>query len=185
MTPEELARLMAERIAETNDRLAALNAARSSGAATTAEWVDAVRVELKNTYIQLAELGKGGRDLMTAQDWGRVGGDLADQYKYLQNFAVEIEGGNLTDGYIESRLAMYGEATKEAYWGSWGSNVDSEAFADLPLLTQQPGDGGTQCLTNCNCTLTTEEDGVHWNLNDGEHCPDCEALANGGPYRLS
>ena len=98
MSPDELALLIEKRIAETNERLSAFNAARSSGSATTNEWLEAVRVELKNTYIQFAELGKGGRDLITAQDWGRIGGDLADQYKFLQGFAQEIDADLNAEG---------------------------------------------------------------------------------------
>lgn len=185
MDPQELLAAVAERISAANERVAAYAHAMVNDAANVSEWQTAMQVELKNAYIQLAELGKGGRDLMTAQDWGRIGGDLADQYKYLRGFADEIAAGDLTEGQILARVNMYGEATKEAYWDTWQSVNDSGNHPDLELLTQTPGDGGTQCLTNCNCNLTTEDDGVHWNLNDGEHCADCEALAAGGPYRLS
>lgn len=176
---------MRERTAASKDILVAYARALSSGSADVTEWMSAVRTELKNAYLQLAALGKGGWDQMTPADWGRVGGDLADQFAYLQRFADEIAVGNLTEGQITTRLGMYAEATKEAYWDTWQSTADVTANPDLPELTQTPGDGQTQCLTNCNCSLSAEADGVHWNLHDGEHCPDCQALAAGGPYRVA
>ena len=73
---------------------------------------------------------------------------------------------------------------EQSYWNEWTDGVATGAqFSHLPLLTNSPGDGQTQCRGNCQCILEYTEQGIYWRLFPAEHYPDCEALADGSPYR--
>lgn len=147
----------------------------ANGQLSSADWKKVMRDEIKGEYIRQYLLGNGGRNTMTKSDWGRVGGMLAEQYKYLDGFAKEIGAGGMAEGYIQSRSAMYINSAREAYerahagvagkWGadeeSWSVNtalencVDCLGYADegwQPLgHFPMPGEGASRCLTNCGC----------------------------------
>ena len=144
----------------------------SSGVLSVGDWQALVREELKATYIQEYVLGRGGLEQMTQQDWGSIGGMLAEQYRYLDDFAAEIASGNLTQAQVEARLAMYFDSSSEAF-----ERANARAHG-VPELPQYPGDGSTRCLTNCRCHWEIEEtDGgweARWILDPAaENCDDC------------
>ncbi len=97
---------------------------------------------------------------------------VAGQLKYYDKFAEQA--GDMSEAGVGARAQMYAGAVRGTYYG-----------ARYPGLSQYPGDGNTQCLTNCLCDLDEREDGVHWVLDGGEHCDDCEAMAAGSPYGTS
>jgi len=94
---------------------------------------------------------------------------VAAQLQYYDAFAAQA--GEMSDAAIAARAGMYAGAIR----GTFNN-------ARYPGLSQVPGDGQTQCLTNCVCSLDERDDGIHWILNAGESCDDCEAMAAGGPY---
>lgn len=69
----------------------------ASGQLNVQGWERAMREEIKDEYIRQYILGKGGLEQMTQQDWGSIGGMLADQYRYLDNFADEVADGKLSE----------------------------------------------------------------------------------------
>ncbi len=94
---------------------------------------------------------------------------VAEQIKYYDRFAEQA--GDMSEAGVGARAAMYAGAVRGTYYG-----------ARYPGLSQYPGDGATKCLTNCLCSLDERDDGIHWVLDGGEHCEDCEAMAAGSPY---
>lgn len=94
---------------------------------------------------------------------------VSTQLEYLTRFAAQR--GSLSEAQIKARAQLYAGATRGTFFSS-----------RYPGLTQYPGDGQTACLTNCKCSLDERADGVHWRLNAGESCDDCEAMAAGSPY---
>lgn len=151
-----------------------------AGQLSVADFNTLVRAELKYEYIRQGTLGRGGRPQMTAADWGSIGGSLADQYRYLTPFMAEIAAGALTVGQVKARLAMYVNSAREAFFRGL-----ARAFG-IPngRLPAQPGDGSTECLTNCKCSWTIEEiyddAGVlirwdcYWKYGETEdHCDTC------------
>jgi hypothetical protein len=91
------------------------------------------------------------------------------QLDYLKGF----DPSDMSDKAISARMAMYAGSVRGTFYG-----------ARYPGLSQYPGDGNTQCLTNCKCDLTEADDGIHWNLSAVENCDDCQALAAGSPYNV-
>lgn len=94
---------------------------------------------------------------------------ISGQQKYLDTF--KDDAGDMSDAAIDARADMYGGAVRSTYYS-----------ARHPGLSQYPGDGGTQCLTHCLCSLEERDDGIYWVLGGGEHCDDCQAMAAGSPY---
>ena len=94
---------------------------------------------------------------------------VAEQLKYYDAFAAQA--GDMSEAGVVARAGMYAGAVRGTYYG-----------ARYPGLNQYPGDGSTKCLTNCLCSLDERDDGIHWILDGGEHCEDCQAMAEGGPY---
>lgn len=94
---------------------------------------------------------------------------VSEQLKYYDRFVAQA--GEMSDAAIAARAQMYAGAVRGTYYG-----------ARYPGLNQYPGDGSTKCLTNCLCSLDERDDGIHWVLDGGEHCDDCETMAANSPY---
>jgi len=139
-----------------------------------------MREEIKAEYIRQYMLGRGGRAQMTSQDWGSIGGMIADQYRYLKDFAKLVAEGKLSEAQIRARAAMYANSAREGFErGQARANADAKdviwvlgpvktehcndcvAFAEMgvqlvaddPYSGAMPGSGNTECLTNCACHL--------------------------------
>lgn len=164
-----------------------------NGLLNPADWEAAMRAEIKREYIRQYLLGIGGEGSMTAQDWGSIGGMIADQYRYLDDFADLVAAGELSEGQIRARAAMYVNSAREAFERAqaraWGIPEGAlPAYTDG--RTAYPGDGQTICLTNCNCswvlTDVYDDDGAligwdcYWTLGPvkTDHCDDCETNAS-------
>ena len=96
---------------------------------------------------------------------------VAEQLKYYDAFAEQA--GDMSEAAVAARAQMYAGAIRGTYFQS-----------RYPGLSQYPGDGSTQCLTNCKCNLDERDDGIYWVLNAGESCGDCETMAANSPYGL-
>jgi hypothetical protein len=145
------------------------------------DWRDAMRQEIKDEYIRQYLFGRGGRDQMTPADWGSIGGMLTEQYRFLDRFAEQIADGALSTAQIRARARMYINSAREAYERGkqrahiearfdevkWVLDPEAESCPDCvefaamewrpmrlnPYGGAFPGDGSTQCLTNCRCRL--------------------------------
>ena len=156
----------------------------STGSIDYQTFHDRVGDILRQTYIDNYVMGAGGRNSMTQKDWGSIGGMLHEQYNYLNPFMNQIERGELSPAQIEARLKMYINSASEAFWRGFSR--------DFPLkLPHYPGDGSTQCLTNCQCTWDIQfVPGVgyncFWRLSPVENCDDCIARSElYNPYFIS
>ena len=97
---------------------------------------------------------------------------VGEQLEYLKGFVAAK--GDMSEDAIRARAAMYTGSVRATYGRS-----------RYPGLSQYPGDGNTKCLTRCLCSLDERDDGIHWVLDGGEHCEDCEAMAAGSPYQVA
>lgn len=103
---------------------------------------------------------------------------LASKYTYLDNFAADIASGAISDAQAAARAelwsglahtayqmgkvqAMSDEAKAEIYWTAEDDDhtcPDCEALEagspyTLESLPTYPGDGATQCLSACRCSI--------------------------------
>lgn len=165
------------------EELAALTHALYRGDITLPQWETAATSIIKDAHIANGTFGAGGKDVIGSAGYGRIGGNLADEYRFLNNFAEAIKAGEVSEAQAVARIQQYGSASQQAYWREFGDRADRPAWDGLPALNQVPRDGGTKCKGHCNCEITEHSDGLHWDLKPGESCEDCEALNAGGPYR--
>lgn len=150
------------------------------GSITIQQWEREMRILLRDTYRAMYELAIGGSGNMTQADYGRLGGILQEQYRYLHNFAADIAAGRLSPLQAMNRARMYIESATQAF-------ERAQAASYGITLPQYPGDGGTQCLANCRChweiRSRKKEYACYWRLGQAEHCPDClEASKIYNPY---
>ncbi len=150
----------------------------------------ALREELKNEYIRQYLAGRGGRPLMTSVDWGSVGGSLAEQFKYLEKNVIP-NLATMTEGQIRSRMGMYANSSREAFF-----RAQTRARGFQPgALPYFPADGNTICLTRCNCEwdmVEVREDGdtigfdAYWRLGGSvQHCDSClTRAAESSPHKM-
>jgi hypothetical protein len=162
------------------------------GEITAAQWELAMRDEIRDLHVGTLVVAHGGdRGSITQAEWGRLGAYIKEQYKYLHGFAQTVEksavasltgqGEFVSLEYLSWRSNLYAGSAKASFWRGKTQG----------MLPQVPGDGQTQCGTNCGCHLRFEEGEqdwimyVWWELGPTEHCPDCLALAaEWSPYTL-
>jgi hypothetical protein len=128
-----------------------------------------LREIIKQTNTDMYALGAGGRNGLSHRDWGTIGALDKEQYKYLNGLVDQIAKGKITPAQANARLKMYVNSSNEALWRGYTN--------ELPKMPAYPGDGSTQCLTNCQCTweIVPVEGGFncYWRLGPAEHCDDC------------
>lgn len=86
----------------------------SDGTVSPGDWERLMRQEIKEQYIAEYIAGRGGREQMTARDWGSIGGQLKNQYKYLRRFRDEVAAGKLSEAQIRVRAGMYVQSSWQA-----------------------------------------------------------------------
>lgn len=150
---------------------------------TLGQWQRQMRLDVKRSFIDQYVLGRGGRGTMTQADWGRTGAMIKNQYNFLDGFASAIAGGELSEDQIAARSKLYHNASTQAY--ERGSAIAHGA----PPLPYYPGDGSTECHTNCRCHWDIQETPEGWACfwiidPAAEHCVDCVARSESDAPRM-
>jgi hypothetical protein len=142
---------MDEQAAQTRGLAAELTEGGTVGA-----WEAEMRRRIKAEYIRQYLLGRGGRNAMTAEDWGSLGGMIADQYRYLDGFAAEIAAGKLSEAMIAARSEMYLLSAREAF------NRAQARARGIPAdrLPAFPGDGASCFFWSDRVRVLTLEHGA-------------------------
>lgn len=165
-------------VAASSNASSLLGTYAAQGVLSPADFGDLFRQQLKQTYIQQYLLGRGGVSQMTAADWGSIGGMLREQGRHLDDLLAQLARGEISEAQLQARLQMYVNSSREAYerarargmksigaaQESWVVDAAAENCPDCLALQAKgwvpvgelkhfPGDGNTQCLTNCQCTI--------------------------------
>lgn len=150
---------------------------------TVRRWELEVRDRLKRVYLGEYLLGRGGKQAMTAADYGRVGAMLRDQYAYLRGFALEVQAGTLSEAQVAVRTQLYHEGAIEAF-----ERGKAAAYSPDLILPAYPCDGLTPCLMRCRCrwriTETKRAWKAYWRVSArAESCGTClDRAARYNPY---
>lgn len=146
-----------------------------NGRVTLAEWQLGVARQLKNAHHASAALARGGWAQMTAQDQGRLGPRVKEQYHYLANFAAQIESGQQRlDGTFLRRVTLYTQAPRGTYHDYETRGKQEQGYTEcrnelgaadhcegclaetargwVPIGSLIPI-GSRQCLSSCRCSL--------------------------------
>lgn len=132
---------------------------------------------LKEGYIQMGILGRGGKARTTSADYLKMGNELKKQYKFLHGFTQDLIDGKLTLKQALARAGQYGanslqvfsEMEKEAVsrssiqWARRRLNpgakhcIQCVSYATFPnfVLASQivPIATNCDCRGNCQCTI--------------------------------
>ena len=153
-----------------------LSARLREGDISLSRWQRAMKDEIKSLHGHCAVAAKGGDwDAMTKSDWGRVGRKCRDQYRFLGDFARDVEG-KVAGGWemttaVDARARLYGGAGRDTYYATLGQQgemvrwvrnlsdscpdcIELEAMGWMPygeLRTFPSGD--VACDGNCGCEL--------------------------------
>lgn len=122
-----------------------------AGGISLPDWFAEMRQMVKQVQLYSAAAAKGGWAQLAPADFGRIGGLVREQYKFLANFAREIADGLPLDGRFLRRVALYGEAGRRTYHRT--EDIEMEARG------------------------MNEERSV---LHPADHCDDCPAEAAKG-----
>lgn len=167
-------------LSRTLAAVARLTRRLASGALSPAAWEAAMSSTLRQHHAAALLAGQGGGEMSGAS---RKYLDLfvAQQMKYLRRFASEVaeRGYEPRDA---ARAALYAGAAKAPYWHG--------RTKGLPLPAM-PGDGTTQCLSNCRCAweiVPLEGSGnydCYWRMAADEHCQTCvQRASDWSPLRV-
>jgi hypothetical protein len=79
------------------------------------EWTRQTALQLKEIHSQQYLLGRGGLKNMTQRDYGILGARLKKEYKYLNNFAIDIRDKEMSIAQFQARLNLYLSSTDASY----------------------------------------------------------------------
>jgi hypothetical protein len=130
--------------------------ARGHAAAAIAGTTERLGVEAGSKLLNERNLSRAERD--------EIKRAVAGQVPYLRAFAADIAAGRLSDAQIAARAGLYAGATRATYGKArWYG-------AGLPAM---PGDGSTECLTQCGCAWVLRDGAYYWERGKGDSCPTC------------
>lgn len=151
---------------------------------TVATFQREMMVLSKDVNLAGGALERGGFNVMTPSDFGKVGAKVKGEYAYIDRMAAQIESGEQRlDGTLRNRTRLYGkqgdvtyqefarETAKERGLTEERSNLNPGESCDecigedskgwVPIGTLIPI-GARTCLSNCNCGMS------YRNLTTGE-----------------
>jgi hypothetical protein len=157
-------------------RMAQLTERLTSGALTLAEWQSQAMAVIKVSHVSTAVVAHGGRAQMTASDWGWIGQRIKTEYRYLREFANQIEAAeSVSPAQIAARLNLYGQSARVTFEAMrarddrargydeersmlhpadhCGECVAQAALGWQPIGALIPI-GRRECLSNCRCSLS-------------------------------
>ena len=76
-----------------------------------------IQQRLKTIHLATLALSQGGWAQMAPADYGRVGGILKREYRYLNRFLVGVDEGDIKlDGGFPRRMRLYARAARNTYF---------------------------------------------------------------------
>ncbi len=121
------------------------------------DWQKGMINQMRVSHVNMARLGRGGKDNTFANHYLEVGNSLRTiHYPAFKNFANDVANGKLTEKEIIARAKLYGKATKNSFEKARVSN-----YADATVI-------GRRRLGGCR-----------------NHCPECIIYATQGWMKLT
>lgn len=137
------------------------------------DWQVRMAELIRESWLTNAVAGRGGRDAMSSQDWGRTGGRLSFELSRLDNFANQIYLGRLSPDQILWRIQLYFQASTTAFYdGLTSAKAEAGMTEERRIMTPaehcedcmnyeamgwqpigslpEPGEDSA-CMRNCKC----------------------------------
>lgn len=150
-----------------------------NGKSTIGGWQEQMEQTIKSMQLANAAAARGGFANLTDADYARISQTIAEQYNYLQQFALQLEtGAQPLDGRVLTRANMYMDSARGSYEqtrreGMREVGYDQErrvlgginncddclaaAGEDWSDIGTLPEIGDSQCGANCNCTFEYQQ----------------------------
>jgi hypothetical protein len=162
ITRRELKALIDNLTATVQKDAAKIASAFDAGELSASAFADAMSELLTSAHIVAASVGKGGRELMTAADWGKVGAKIKWQNGYLEKFAKKLATGTLSKANTLNRARSYVNSVYISY---------AKTFLESQAEVLQPETDKVITDENMLCRLVQ---------NSEEGCEECSADADEG-----
>jgi hypothetical protein len=117
----------------------------SDGSITIDQWQGSVREAIKAAHIQAAVLGQGGRNALSASDYGRMGQKLRQEYRYLERFVRDLLDGSVSSAHALNRVGLYAESVRSSYWEGTTVRQEQQGYS----LMRRILDGQAQHCQDC------------------------------------
>lgn len=110
ISDKTVARLLEDNMAAHRATIADLTSRLSRGEVTVSAWQRGMADSMRDAHLQARALAVGGRERMTAKDFGSVGGFMRYDTQRLARFAAQVESGAISAAQAEARAQLYGQA---------------------------------------------------------------------------
>lgn len=84
----------------------------NQGKINIAEFQNQMKDLIKSSHTIAGAVAGGGRAHLSQSDWGKIGAKVREQYKFLNQFARDIENGRVSPAQIEHRASTYKDAVR-------------------------------------------------------------------------
>jgi len=112
---------------------------------TLPQWEREMRTQIKAAHLANGAMARGGFKRLGPREYGRIGAQVKEQYRYLAKFAREIEAGLPLDGRFLNRTGMYAQAGRGTF-----HKLEQAEMADLGMTEERnvlhPADHCAGCL---------------------------------------
>jgi len=178
-------RALLDRIEVYEANIRRLNGQLADGRISLSEWEAQMGRQVKQMHLNAYVVGRSGNwESLTAADVRALRGEVSQQLQFLRRWRNELaQPGRLDDvspRQLDVRGGLYGAASTS----SFERGYQAERGIAPGVLPAQPGDGTTECLTNCRCRwsirVISRERGdfdANWQLGASEHCRTCRDRA--------
>jgi len=122
-------KLVDGRIGKLETQLKQFTRMLGNGSISLDQWQGSVRAAIKAAHIQAAIIGHGGRGNMGSAEYGRVGQNLAREYRYLQKFARDLLDGRISGPMGIARISLYAESVRGSYWQGTEFRRQAEGYS--------------------------------------------------------
>lgn len=180
VSQRSITELLDTQVSGMERRLGALTMAMYEGQLSPAFWAEQMRTELRRGHLQNIALGMGGWSQISAQQFGRAGHALRDDYKRIARLAEEMQRGEVSLPQALNRVAGYAGSARLQYWEAerdglrqsgrefeerrrLGTAEHCEKCVEFhnmswqPLGVLPPPGTGTPCGNWCKCTMERRE----------------------------
>lgn len=126
--------------------LRTLTAKMLGGGMTLAEWQAQMADRVKSIHLAMTVAASGGFGRLTAADYGRLGARLRYHYGRLQDFALKIEAGAMSDAQAVARSVLFGVAGNLTYQNA-RLDAARTGFKEARRVLHPTAEHCTGCLT--------------------------------------
>lgn len=175
ITRDEVRRWLDKLIDASQRRVQDASLLVRDGKISVSAWEEIMRQEIKRTQLGAAALLNGGWKNLGPREYGRVGGLVREQFRFLDKLANDLRQKKIpTDGRFLNRAGQYPAAARSDFHDAQGERLESAGYTEersvlapaehcgecvdqaslgwVPIGTCVPV-GQRQCGNNCHCSM--------------------------------